>query len=184
MPLDHLFEATIITKLSLIIFISTLINWLSPPFIIIIILLSVLFLDLENILQPVVLLFIKQATLSMWHNYNVTLIVWTWNRECRNISLKIKWVLNFTSTKTYRLEWDGWYGQVSGSRSRSLSMFVWGRVLGNCGIWSLTQKSATAVSRLKNERDRGGGAGLILRSSAWRDGLNVEVESLNIQKLE
>ena len=43
----------------------------------------------------------------------------------------------------------------------------------------MTQKSATAVRRLKNERDRGGGAGLILRSRVWRDGLKVEVESLD-----
>ena len=100
MPLDHLFEATIIAKLSLIIFISTLVNWLSPPFVVIIILLSVLFLDLENILQPVVLLFIKHATLSMWHNYHVTLIVWTRNRERRNISFKnFKWGLFLPAQK-------------------------------------------------------------------------------------
>ena len=61
-------------------------------------------------------------------------------------------------------------------------MFAWGLTLGY-GIWSLNQKSATAVGRLKNERDRGGGGGLILRSSAWRDGLKVEVESLDSQNL-
>ena len=53
-----------------------------------------------------------------------------------------------------------------------------------CCSVSLAQKSATAVTRLKNERDRGGGAGFILRSSAWRDGFKVEVESLDKYKSE
>lgn len=63
-------------------------------------------------------------------------------------------------------------------------MFTCGLTLGRWGIWSLAQKSATAVTRLKNERDRGGAVGLILRSRAWRDGLKVEVESLDSQTSE
>ena len=145
MPLDHLFETTIIAKLSLIIFISTLVNWLSPPFVIIIVLLSVLFLDLENILQPVVLLFIKRATLSMWHNYNVSLIVWTRNRERRNISFKTLSVVNFYQHKNlppgmiWRLIWASvWFpfskpfNVCSRSYFRKMLYLIADPKIGNC----------------------------------------------------